>query len=67
MYLLFTVPNCKRCDKAREILKETGYHYQEIDLTKSQSNINLSVVYNVYEPGVIVDEDTKEHIEIEDL
>lgn len=67
MYLIFTQPACSNCILNKKVLDEKGIEYKEIDVTSSQENIELANKYNVRMGGTVVNEDTGEHVNVNEL
>jgi glutaredoxin len=40
-YLLFTLPNCPKCDAMKAYLKETSLEVQEFDLVKKGDRMKI--------------------------
>jgi glutaredoxin len=40
-YLLFSYPNCPKCDKLKKLLTERGIYYQEYSLTQPQGKARV--------------------------
>ena len=46
-YLLFTYPNCDKCETLKKLLAETGTPYQEYSLTQPQGKAKIREFVNV--------------------
>jgi len=56
-YLLFTLPNCPKCDAMKAYLKETSLEVQEFDLVKKNGRVKIKdylKVLNRDEKGSII-------------
>lgn len=40
-YLLFTYPNCPRCDALKAYMNQAGVEYQEFNLTQRESKLRV--------------------------
>ncbi len=40
-YLLFTYPNCPKCDALKQFLKTSGLEGEELDLTRKESKLKI--------------------------
>jgi glutaredoxin len=63
--LLFTMPNCGRCLISKHKLEKRNLEFTEIDVTKSQDNIELAKKYNVKVGGIIIDTKTGGEFQID--
>jgi len=45
IYELYTFPHCERCEKVKEILKEKGIDYEEINLGTRVGKRTLGKIY----------------------
>jgi glutaredoxin len=40
-YLMFTYPNCPKCERLKEYLSTQGIAYEEFDLTRKESKLRI--------------------------
>lgn len=67
MLMLFTTPMCVRCRKAKEVLEEKNIPYKEYNVASDPKALELAKEYGVTMGGTIIDPETKETIQLEDL
>ena len=66
-YIIFTVPNCTKCNENKKILDEKGIKYTELEVISNPENIAKARAYEVFMGGTVVDEMTGEHVNVEEL
>lgn len=64
MLLLFTQPGCMQCLISKRKLEEKRLKYKEIDVSKSQENMDLAIKYDVKTGGTIIDDETGEIVKL---
>lgn len=64
MYLLFSIPNCPQCKKAKDALDRKGIKYKEYDVYNNPEGLELARKYNVQMGGTIIDNKTGQQVDI---
>jgi glutaredoxin len=67
MYLLFSIPNCVKCNNNKKILHEKNIEFKEVNVMESEENKKLAMQYNIKMGGTIIDDTTGKIIDVDEL
>lgn len=67
MYLVFTAPNCGRCNVVKNILLSKNVPFKEVNVAEGYQNLKLAQKYGVAIGGTIIDEDTGKTVMVEEI
>ena len=67
MYLLFTTPTCGKCKMIKNFLIQKDVPFTEVNIVESKENLELAQKYNISVAGTIINSETGQQVNLEDI